>query len=457
MPYWPLDQKLNRNIDRRAGTITRAVNAMRDDAMHWRRFPGLASFCDLGTDSQVTPYWWERIGLGVAVSAGNLYKITPAWAATLIPGASLHPSGHPYFADFGATLYIANGGRMVQWDGGASCSYVADEDAPTDVVQIAAFGAYLLALDSQGGVWHSDAAAPGTWLGDFFTAQSQPDLTIAMQVGWEEVVLFGTSTVQSFFNSGDATDTIQAIQGSTIEVGVIAPDSVQKIDNTYFFLDSQRKVQRVRARQNQVVSEPINADLQALGTVNDAIGFHLTCNGETFYCIVFPTDGRGFAYDYKRDDWTEFAGFANGEYTRPKMTSAAYMQGWNKHIAGGYDGKLYQVSTAYNAEGANELRFELNLRMPTGTDTWKLSRNVRFKLKRGYGTSTPYMSLSYRDQGKAVWSNEKFLDLGTLTNDQEEYVELRRLGRYRDREWKIVVTDSVPVLIISAEEDVSRG
>lgn len=452
---WPLNLKLNVNIDRIAGTITRAVNTMRDDFNHWRRFPGLAAFADLGTGEPVYPYWWESKGFGCAVSGGRLFMVASTGTKTEITGATLSYHGVPYFAEFPGTLYVANGAGIVVWDGGATCRYLSDADAPDNVVQLATMDGYLIALDSDGVAWHSDAAAPESWLGDTFLGNSNPDKTVALQVGWEEVALVGTATVQSFYNSGDATDPIVAISGSTIEVGCIAPDSVQKIDNTYFFLDHTRKVQRVRARQNQIISEPINPELQALGTVSDAIGFHLQCDGETFYCLVFPTAGKGFAYDYKREEWTEIAGYADGDYTRPKMTSAAYFKGWNKHLAGGYNGKLYLVSTAYHTEAGDELRFELNLRIPTRTDDWKFCNSVRLKVKRGEGTTTPYMSVSYRDQGRSTWSNEKFLDLGTLTHDQEQYVQIRRLGRYRDREWRIIVTDAVPVLIVSAEESVS--
>ena len=454
MPYWPLNSKLNRNVDKLGATITRSVNMLRDDLLQWRRFPGLQTFCTLSS-GPVSVYWWESRKLACAVAGGVLYSIDQYGMATAVTGATLKLEKPVSFVDYGGTLYMANGGQIVAWTGGNTCYVLTDGDAPTTVVKLRTFDSYLLALDENGVGWHSDAAAPETWLGDTFLGNSQPDKSLAMDVGWEEVCLFGETTVQSFYNSGDANEPVLPIEGSTIEVGILAPDSLQKIDNTYFFLDNQRKIQKVRARQNVIISEPINADLQKLTRVDNAWSFHLQCNGETLYGIVFPTDEVGYAYDYKHDDWTEIRGFAFGEYTDCPIRSATYARQWNKHLAGGRDGQVYLISTDYNSNAGEELRSELNMRTNWGSDAWKFCATLNFKLRRGLGTSTPYLMISHRDNGKAIWSNERYIDLGTVTHDADCYRKERRFGRYRDREWRLAIADDAPFVLISVEESVS--
>lgn len=454
MPFWPLNQKLNRNIDKLSAIITTAINCRRDDALNWARFPGESLLVSLPVSSHTSVYWWETQSIGVAVAGGNVYRVLEDGSYIAITGATLALDTPVSFADYGTALYMAAGGRIVKWTGAVTASYLDDEDAdaPTNVYHLAVFDTYLLALDADGILWHSDTALPGTWLGEYVTAESQPDKSIAMMVGWEEVAVFGTQTIQSFYNSGAADGPIESINGSTLEVGVIARHSVCKLDNAYFFLDNERRVQRLRGRQNQVVSEQIHAELNTIGRVDDARGFPLTCDGETYYCIVFPTDGIGWAYDYKRDDWTRFADFDTGEYVTPNIHSAAYCKTWHKHIAGSSDGRVYLVSTAYNTP-----RMELRIRVGFDTFRWKFCNTLKMKIKRGYGTSSATLLVSYRDNGKAIWSNEKSADLGLLEHDQECFITFRRLGRYREREWRVVITDNVPMLLIGVEEDVSLG
>jgi hypothetical protein len=53
---------------------------------------------------------------------------------------------------------------------------------------------------------------------------------------------------------------------------------------------------------------------------------------------------------------------------------------------------------------------------------------------------------------------ERELSLGqTVSEETYFYIRVNRLGQYRDREWRIVVSDDVEVNLVSVEEDVSRG
>lgn len=450
MPYWPLNEKLNTTVDKIGATITKAVNCRRDDRMGWLKFPGAALISNLGAQVDGV-YWWESAGYGVAVSGGRVLHLSEDGSYVEISGAELQTGTNVSFADFGDTLYMANGGRIVQWEkSDSTCQYISDVDAPTNVTHIGFINLFLMALDSNGVVWFSEVNEPGTWLGEFFKAEAMPDKTTALLIGWEEVVCFGTATVESFWNSGEADGPFSSIQGSTIERGIIAPNSVAKVDQTYFYLDEERKVVRLNGRSPVVISEAVRLDLQNLDTVEDARGFHLNCQGETYYCLIFPAAGKGFAYDYKRDDWTEIGGFSDGQYTAPAIQCGAYFKRWNKYIAGGRDGKLYEVSTANHAD-----RMEINIRLNWGTDERKYSNYVRFKLKRGQSTSLSKLLLSYRDNGTATWKGEREISLGQTVNEETYfYVKVNRLGQYRDREWRLVVSDDVEVNIVSVEESV---
>jgi hypothetical protein len=310
-------------------------------------------------------------------------------------------------------------------------------------------GLYLLALDENGIVWHSEVNEPDQWLGEFFSAEVRPDPTVAMAVDSDNILLFGERTVQPFYPTGDALGPWAAVQNATLNRGVGAAGSVspEHIDLSYFFLDEDRKVLRYQTGGQQVVSDAITGELQSLTRTDDARGFHLRCNGETLYCLVFPSDGKGWAYDYRRQDWTAIGAFDNGEYG-VSFLCAEYFKGWNIHVVGGTDGKLYRIGTEYSNN-----RMELRLRVNPGGEGLKACNRLRFRCLRGQGSAEAFLLLSYRDNGKSQWKGERRISLGQTQGDETYfYATATRLGQYRDREWRVVVSDDVPVILAAVEE-----
>lgn len=455
---WPLDHKLNRSVDKIGGpAIVTAINTRRDDAMNWLRFPGCVSFATLGTTDAV--YWWDGPSYGVAVCEGKLYRLLES-GQTEITGAVLEGGLPVSFADFGTTIVMANGGRMVKWNAADSaCSYVGDVDAPQNVVSVAYFGQYLVALDADGINWFSEVNDPDTWLGEFFQAENQRDKSIAQAVDSDNLVIFGRKTVERFYLTGDPTGPIAPVTGATLNIGIESPYSVtqDKVSLAYFFLAEGRKVVRLQGEVPQIISEAIAPELQKLSRVDDARGFHLNCNGETSYCLVFPSDGIGWAYDYKRDDWCQFGAWdtETASFVAPLFSCGAYFRGWNKYVAGGE--KLYYVGTEYtNDDGnLNRLVIETGL-LNGGTAKGKTCQELIFTLLRGRGGNTePFLMLQYRDDGKGIWSRERWISLGASQLSQTTiHKALRSLGQYKARQWRIVITDNVPVCILPPEETV---
>jgi hypothetical protein len=152
-----LQSKPYTNLDQYATFgIAKFLDAGKDDLMNNTRRSGLGSDTanayqvDLGIDFDVdTTYEWDFQNWNVSICNGRIFKTSKSgsnYTTTEITGATLQIGTPVTFADFGTSLYMANGGRIVKWLASAStCAYIADTDAPTAVTHI---GASFLMLNA---------------------------------------------------------------------------------------------------------------------------------------------------------------------------------------------------------------------------------------------------------------------------------------------------------------------
>lgn len=466
----PIDAKPYRNLDESAQVgIARFYDAGKDDAMGNERRPGLggpSSNCivDVGTGKPIdTVYEWEYQGWAVVISDGRIFKVLSNGAKTEITGATMAKGTPSTFADFGTSLYMANGGKIVKWTATSStCAYITDTDAPVRVSHIGFIDQYLVALDTDNDRIHfAEVNEPDNWLGEFFTAESLKDRAVALNIGWREITIFGSSSIEYWGDTGNQTAPFQRFEGANTERGTIAPHSVCKIDNTWFFLDQDRKVVRLAGRDPQVFSTPFDREIQLMDVVSDARGMHIHPGGDTYYVLTFPTEGRTFAYDYKRDVWGEWSYWNNvsGDRDAYLGQTVCYMRTWNRHLVGSrIDSKVYFASREYYQDGGNPMMWEIWTGW-TGDGQWRSVAELIFRVRRGdvLAVGDAVIELFYRNRNAnpvaddSSWIGPKHINLRRL-GEMDHITRLHRLGRCRTRQYRFRCASNVPVVLSSAEE-----
>jgi hypothetical protein len=68
----------------------------------------------------------------------------------------------------------------------------------------------------------------------------------------------------------------------------------------------------------------------------------------------------------------------------------------------------------------------------------------------------PQAMLEWSDDGGHTWSNEHWASIGKM-GEYRKRVKWRRLGRSRDRVFRLTITDPVKVVIIGATAEVTVG
>ena len=85
---------------------------------------------------------------------------------------------------------------------------------------------------------------------DFASAEGSPDGLVAINVDHREAWLFGTDSIEVWYDSGAADFPLQRIQGAFNEIGCAAAFSVAKLDNGLFWLGTDaREIGRASCRE----------------------------------------------------------------------------------------------------------------------------------------------------------------------------------------------------------------
>jgi hypothetical protein len=344
MPFTkiPINPPLYQNVDgdELVDLSAERHDTYRDDTGSTVRRPGLVEFVDFGTSGIDGFYYWEYKSLLYVVTNGDFYSLSSDGVKTLIESNIYNSGARPTFTEAQyptSKLYSANGGKIVVFDG-TTASVMSDSDAPTSVTHVNVFDTYLTANEIGTEKMHySVVGTPETWNAEFIRAEGKPDNVLAIGAAWDELSLFGTRTTQNFYDDG-ATP-FAAIGGALIEYGIASPYSLQLIDNSWFYINRERRVVRLSGRQPQVVSIPVDRIISGLTVISDAIGDHLTVDGRTFYVLTFPTEGKTIVYDYVKNEWAgewNWWDTVNAQYKRWRGNCITYVPDWNMHLVGDY-------------------------------------------------------------------------------------------------------------------------
>jgi hypothetical protein len=293
---------------------------------------------------------------------------------------------------------------------------------------------------------------------DFASAEGSPDnLVVARRIG-RELWLFGETSTEIWSNVGAADFPFLRVSGAFVERGCAARFSVASRLSTPFWLGDDRVIYRADGFTPVRIST--HAIEQAIGgytTVSDARGWVYEQEGHVFYVLSFPTEGETWVYDLGTQLWHERESEGYGV--------------WRCNVGGNFfggalagdavDGRIYVIDPTLSTEAGDQI-----IRVATGTASHAEARPVwftRFELETTTGNglavgqgSDPQIFLSWSDDGGRTWSNESWRGLGA----QGRYTtrcEWRRLGRARDRVFRLQMADPVRTSLIAVNIEAEAG
>ena len=461
------------------------------------RAPGLRLLLSAGTGP--IRGLWQLGGYMFAVSGSQLYRIDTSYTAT--PVGFIDNTGPVSMADNGTQIFIAcNGPSYIYNVSTLTLTQITDPDFPGAVTVGYLDGYFVFNEPNSQKVWVT-ALLDGTDIDalSFASAEGSPDGLVSLIVDHREAWLFGTNSVEVWYDAGEIGFPLARIQGAFNEIGCIAPYSVAKLDNGVFWLGADARGKGIVYRSNgytgiRISTHAVEWQIQSYDTLADSTAYTYQQDGHAFYVLNFPTGNTTWVYDVATQAWHERAYWDNGEYTRHLADNQVFYN--NTTVVGSWlTGDIYAFDLEYYADNETVQRWlrswralgpnQNNLKrtrhdllqldcevgvglsgldidtiyLATEAEEPLLAENDDFLIVK-QGTSVgeiPQAMLRWSDDGGHTWSNSHWRSMGQIGASSTR-VMWRRLGmtqKTRDRVYEVSGTDPVKIAIVAAELTIS--
>ena len=432
------------------------------------RAPGLRRLVEIG-EGPIRGLWvlgdYLYAVSGNSMYQASLYTTTTAWRLTLL--GTVTGTGPVSMSDNGTQLFIACNPDSYIFNSTTNVfAQITDPDFPGAVKVGYLDGYFVFNEPNSSRVWVTqllDGLSVDPL--DFASAEGDPDQLVSLIVDHREAWLFGTNSIEVWYDAGLPDFPLQRIQGAFNEIGCSAPYSVAKLDNGLFWLGSDARGRGIVYRSNgytgtRVSTHAIEWQIQQYGNISDAIGYTYQQDGHAFYVLIFPTAQTTWVYDVATQVWHERAGWDNGNFVRHRSNCQASYN--NEIIVGDFEnGNIYAFDMEEYADNGDVQKWLRSWRaLPTGSNDLKRTtqHTLQISCEAGVGLNTgqgddPQMVLRFSDDGGHTWSNERSISMGKV-GEYYRRVIYRRLGmtlKLRDRVYEISGTDPVKIAITGAQ------
>jgi hypothetical protein len=460
------------------------------------RAPGLRLLQTIGTGP--IRGLWAYGGYGFVVSGESLYRIDSSWNATL--KGTVSGSGPVSMVDNGTQLFIACNGPSYIYNLTTDVfAQITDSDFP-GAVTVGYIDGYFVFNEPNSQRFWVTTLLDGLSVDplDFASAEGSPDGLVSLIVDHREVWLFGTNSVEVWYDAGLQDFPLSRIQGAFNEIGCAAAYSVAKLDNGLFWLGADARGKGIVYRSQGYTGQRISThavewQIQQYSDISDAIGYTYQQDGHSFYVLIFPSAHTTWVYDVATGAWHERAGWEYSAFTRHR--SNCQMAFNSEIVVGDYqNGNIYAFDmTKYTDNGDIQKWIRRWRALPTGQNDLKRTTQHSLQLDcetgvglDGYDYDTiivdllasesgplittesgnnlllnfsatqganPQVMLRWSDDGGHTWSNEHWKSMGKIGRYGFRTI-WRRLGmtlKIRDRVYEVSGTDPVKIAIVGAE------
>ena len=436
-----------------------------------QRAPGL-NFLQTVGDGPIRGLWANQTsGSNFYVVSGNtLYLLAGLTAAPQVLGY-VTGAGPVSIADNGTQLFIAcNPDSYIYNQSTGVFGQITDPDFPGAVTVSYLDGYFVFNEPNSQKIWVTQLL-DGTSIDplDFASAEGSPDGVVAILTDHRELWVFGTDTIEVWYNAGLTDFPLVRIQGAFNELGCAAPYSVAKMDNQIYWLGQDARGQGMVYRAAGYIGQRISThaiewQMQEYGNLSEATAYTYQQDGHSFYVLNFPSADTSWVFDVATGAWHERAALENGEYARHRADNMCNFEG--NIVVGDYqNGNIYTFDLTVFADNDEPQRWLRSWRaLPTGQNNLKRTaqHSLQLDCETGVGLnsgqgSDPQVMLRWSDDGGHTWSNEHWKSMGAIGQYGKRTI-WRRLGmtmKIRDRVYEVSGTDPVRIYIMGAELSIS--
>jgi hypothetical protein len=333
------------------------------EAGYLNRAPGLEFLQSIGT-GPIRALWAHQTNGSdfYVISGQEVYKLKGLYATPILLG-TISGTGPVSIADNGIQLFFACNPKSYIYNEVTNVfQQITDPDFPGAVTVTYLDNYFVFNEPYSQRIWVT-SLLDGTQIDplDFASAEGSPDGVVGIISDHRELWVFGSDSVEVWYDAGLADFPLTRIQGAFNEIGCVAPFSIAKLDNGLFWLGTDARGQGIVYRANgytgqRVSTHAIEWQIQQYGNISDAIAYTYQQDGHAFYVLTFPTGNATWVYDVATQAWHERAGWENEEFVRHRSNCQCNFGG--NIIVGDYqNGNIYKFNLDVYADYDREQKW----------------------------------------------------------------------------------------------------
>jgi len=293
---------------------------------------------------------------------------------------------------------------------------------------------------------------------EFASAESNPDNLLTVVSANRELWLMGERSIEVWYNSGDPEFPFVRNAAGVINRGALSPWSVVVIDGQVYWLGDDGLVYRNAGYVPQRIST--HAIDYAIGQFDygqqrAAVASTYSQEGHTFYVLTFQNGT--YVFDISTGLWHE-----RQTYGQTRWRVSCMLPAFGELLAGDFaDGKIYHVDLDTYVDDDQPIQRIVDTQ-PIGDGinrilmhSFQLSTEAGTGLIGGQGAD-PEVILQWSDNGGRTWRNEHHRPLGPIGAYAYRTI-WRRLGMFRQRSMRIIISDPIKIAIYGAYAELSQA
>jgi hypothetical protein len=225
-------------------------------------------------------------------------------------------------------------------------------------------------------------------------AERVPDKIVTIGTINNELWLFGTKSVEVWYNAGLVDFPFARINNAFINIGIASKNALGIINNTAIWLGANDQGQGIVWMATGYIPRRISTHaieylISKCGDITDASAWVYQQEGHYFYVLNFTKANKTFCYDLATDMWHERGCLQpdTGLNDRDTVSCHTALNGIN-YVGDYRNGKIYQLDLDYHYDGATNLIKRIRTGGHIHSDRQRLFfHQFELDLQSGVGTS----------------------------------------------------------------------
>lgn len=426
--------------------------------------PGTRLLVTLPGSGGIRAAYRPASGDAIVVQGASVYRVNAAWSYTLV-GSLNTSTGVVSIKDNGTTAVLVDGNNGYTLNLASNAFAQISDPAFYGADYVDFLDSYLIFNKPNTFQFYISGQYDVTFDAlDFASVEGSAEPIVRHIVDHREIWFFKRTSTSIYVDSGGADFPFSRTQTS-IEVGCAAPASVCKLDNSLVWLGQDSTGSTMVWRANgytptRISTEAIDHAIQGYSAVEDAFAYTYQQEGHAFYVLTFPTANATWVFDAFTGQWHERAWRdpADGSLNRHRSNCHMYFDG--EHVVGDFEnGNLYALDLDYFSDNGDPLPAIRAAGHVSNPDyLWMIFDALQVDMETGVGLqsgqgSEPNAVLEWSDDGGHTWGNQHQTSMGSVGKYRTR-ARWTRMGRSRDRIFRLTISDPVKRVILGASAKV---